>query len=118
MIRLTLPRKLPSQNDWTNKRGMGASLAYKKERDVWMVLLRSVLTPQVPPMGRVTASITSYRTHELDYGNLVGGAKPIPDCLKRLGYIRDDCPKYFTCTYAQQKCRADAVRTMITIGAP
>jgi len=23
VIRITLPRKLPSQNDWNNKRGMG-----------------------------------------------------------------------------------------------
>lgn len=115
MIRLTIKRKLPSQNDWSNKRGVGAKFAYTKERNVWMALLRSVLTPQAPPTGHVRAEICSYRTHLLDYGNLVGGAKPIPDCLKALGYIRDDRPSLFTCTYTQVRCKPSEVRTTITL---
>lgn len=118
MIRITIPRKLPSQNDWSNKRGMAAQFAYTKERKAWHVLLRSILTPRTPPTGHVRAEICSHRTHELDYGNLVGGAKPIPDVLKALGWIRDDCPKYFTCVYKQVICKKPDIRTSITLEIP
>ena len=45
--------------------------------------------------------LRSYRTRLVDYANLVGGAKPIPDCLIRLGYLRDDTPRWFHCEYFQ-----------------
>ena len=52
-------------------------------------------------MAPVRLAIRSYRTRQLDYANLVGGAKPIPDSLIGLGYLVDDGPKWFRCSYEQ-----------------
>ena len=70
--------------------------------------MRSQLPPQ--PQQAVTSKvrlrIVSYRNRLVDFANLVGGAKPIPDCLQRLGYIVDDSPKWFECDYQQIQCPA------------
>lgn len=50
---------------------------------------------------------------ELDYANLVGGAKPLIDCLTEVGVIYDDAPQYFTCTYGQS--RAERSQTVLTL---
>lgn len=90
-------RRVPSQNasqyaHWS---------AYTKERDAWFVLLRAQLPPRVPPDQPVRLVLRSYRTRLVDYANLVGGAKPIPDSLIRLGYLKDDSPRWFFCEYQQ-----------------
>jgi len=41
--------------------------------------------------------------HIMDYGNLVGGAKPLIDCLITYGVIKDDNPNCFDCAYEQQQ---------------
>jgi len=91
--------------------------AYPKERDEWMIRLRCALMPRVmAPQHKIFARIISYRVGPLlDYGNLVGGAKPIPDCLIRLGYLKDDAPKWFECEYLQEKCKRDEARTVIEL---
>jgi hypothetical protein len=90
-------RRVPSQNasqyaHWS---------AYTRERDAWFVLLRAQLPPRVPPDQPVRLVLRSYRTRLVDYANLVGGAKPIPDSLIRLGYLKDDSPRWFFCDYQQ-----------------
>ena len=50
---------------------------------------------------------------EFDFGNLVGGAKPLVDCLTEHGVIFDDSPRFFTCDYSQYK--GDANKTIITL---
>jgi hypothetical protein len=50
---------------------------------------------------------------EFDWANLVGGAKPIPDALKRLGVIFDDSPAHFKCSYDQ--VLGDGPSTVITL---
>ena len=83
---VAIQRKVPSQNQfhyahWT---------AYRKERDAWALLLRAQI-PQRPAVSfPVQLLIASFRTRLCDYANLVGGAKPIPDCLIQLGWLRDD----------------------------
>jgi hypothetical protein len=116
VIRLTIRRKLPSANLWTNKQGRAARSIYRKERNEWHILMRSGLTPRHPDQVKVSCRIISYRTHLLDFANLVAGAKPIPDILKTLGYIYDDAPRYFSCVYEQHQCPAAQVRTVIDIG--
>ena len=59
---------------------------------MWFVLLRAQLPPQAREKMKVHLCIRSYRTRLIDFGNLVGGAKIIPDCLQKLGYIFDDSP--------------------------
>ena len=47
----------------------------------------------------------------VDYANLVGGAKPIPDNLIRLGYLKDDSPRWFRCEYLQTQVPKKDERT-------
>lgn len=94
---VTIRRRIPSQNQlhyrhWSR---------YTQERDAWFVLLREQLPPRQPANEPVALAIRSYRSRLLDYANLVGGAKPIPDCLIRLGYLKDDAPRWFSCRYEQ-----------------
>lgn len=94
---IVIKRKLPSQNDSMYRHWK----AYTSERDTWFVLLRVQLPPRKPVEVPVRMAIRSYRARLIDYANLVGGAKPIPDCLIRLGYLKDDSPQWFSCTYEQ-----------------
>lgn len=86
---------------------------YTKERDAWFILLRSQLPPKQPVDGLVRLAIRSYRSRLVDFANLVGGCKPIPDCLIRLGYLKDDGPKFFSCTYEQFQVGKAEERTEI-----
>lgn len=101
---VTIRRRLPSQNwstyaHWTK---------YKKERDMWFVLMRQQLPPVQPVTRKIRMKIVSYRLRLVDFANLVGGAKPIPDNLIKLGYLKDDAPEWFECSYEQYTCpRAD-----------
>ena len=106
---ITIARRLPSQNNshyrhWSH---------YAKERDLWFILLRGQLPPQQAVQEKVRLKIVSYRNRLVDFANLVGGAKPIPDCLQRLGYVVDDSPKWFDCSYEQIQCPRVEERTEI-----
>ena len=88
--------------------------AYRKERDAWAMLLRAQL-PQRPPVTvPVRLSIASFRTRLCDYANLVGGAKPIPDCLIQLGWLKDDHPDWMTGVYEQHVVTKAQERTEIS----
>lgn len=106
---LVVRRKVPSQNASMYRHWS----AYTAERDTWYVLLRAQLPPRSPPTGAVRLAIRSYRNRLVDYANLVGGAKPIPDCLIRLGYLKDDGPEWFSCTYEQHQVSKTDERTEI-----
>lgn len=101
---ITIARRVPSQNQsqyrhWSK---------YAKERDTWFLLLRAQLPPRQPVTTPVSIVLRSYRNRLVDYANLVGGAKPIPDTLIKLGYLKDDSPQWFHCDYHQiQVPRAD-----------
>lgn len=106
---LTVKRRVPSQNrsqysHWSR---------YTKERDAWYVLLRGQLSPIASVEQPMRLAIRSYRLRLLDYANLVGGAKPIPDCLVRLGYLKDDSPQWFRCSYEQFQVPSADERTEI-----
>ncbi len=113
MTTITIRRAVPSANTFTNQRGFRGRMAYKLERNAWHVLMRAKLTPRHPPEGKVRIRLISYRNRLLDFGNLVGGAKPIPDILKLLGYIKDDRPKWFECDYQQHQVPIGEERTEI-----
>jgi hypothetical protein len=106
---IVIKRRVPSQNavqyaHWS---------AYTKERDMWFLLLRAHLPPRDPPNEPMRVCLRSFRTRLVDYANLVGGAKAIPDCLKRLGYIKDDSPRWFHCEYYQAVVPKTQERTEI-----
>ena len=94
---IVIPRRLPSQNrsqyrHWSH---------YRRERDAWFVLLRAQLPPRRPVAHPVALALRSFRSRLVDYANLVGGAKMVPDCLITLGYLKDDSPRWFRCDYRQ-----------------
>jgi len=117
-ITVTVKRRVPSQNIWNNKRGIMGSMVYKKERDVWYALLRAALKPKDRPIHLVQVKIISFRSSLLDFGNLVGGAKMIPDGLIKLGYLFDDAPAWFYCEYEQRKCPRNSECTIIHLKNP
>jgi hypothetical protein len=89
---------MPSQNQLQYRHWR----AYTAERDAWWLLIRSQLPPRAAPVDHpVRIRLHSFRTRLVDYANLVGGAKPIPDVLIRLGYLKDDSPRWFACDYFQ-----------------
>ncbi len=94
---VVIRRCVPSQNTTMYRHWR----AYTSERDAWFILLRAQLPPRLPPEQPVRLILRSLRTRLVDYANLVGGAKPIPDCLIRLGYLKDDSPRWFCCDYYQ-----------------
>ena len=73
--------------------------------------MRAQLPPRIPVAEPVRLVLRSYRGRLVDYANLVGGAKMIPDILTRLGYIRDDSPRWFYCEYVQFQVAAAEQRT-------
>ncbi|MDA3963692.1 MAG: hypothetical protein PF961_23130 [Planctomycetota bacterium] len=106
---IVIQRRLPSQNKshyrhWSH---------YRKERDAWFVLLRAQLPPQHSAEVPVAIALRSYRTRLVDYANLVGGAKMVPDCLITLGYLKDDAPQWFRCSYEQFQVPKAEERTEI-----
>jgi hypothetical protein len=111
VIRVEIPRRVPSQNEsvWAHWR------VYSGEKKKWFALMSAALPKREPPERKVMIWITSYRNRELDHMNLVGGCKPIPDCLKQLGYIKDDSPKWFDYVVSQEKCARDEERTVVEI---
>lgn len=94
---MVLPRRIPSQNQFQYRHWK----AYMVEKEAWYVLLRAHLVPRRPVDEPVRIALRSYRNRLVDYANLVGGAKPIPDALIRLGWIKDDAPRWFHCDYSQ-----------------
>lgn len=101
-MRITIFKKIESQNLWNNKRGRGAQFIYKNDRDEWQVELRAQLMPRHAEKKKMKIEIVSYRGRLLDYGNLIGGCKGLIDCLcrstdrypARLGAIWDDSPAW------------------------
>ncbi len=107
---IIIRRRVPSQNQAQYRHWS----TYTRERDAWFLLLRSQLAPRDPPTEPVRLIIHSYRVRLVDFANLVGGAKAIPDCLVRLGYIKDDSPRWFSCDYFQTQVPRGDERTEIS----
>lgn len=106
---IVIARRVPSQNASMYRHWR----TYTRERDAWFILLRAQLPPRQPPDEPVRIILRSLRTRLVDYANLVGGAKPIPDCLIRLGYLKDDSPRWFHCDYYQSQVPKGQERTEI-----
>ena len=80
---------------------------YKKGKDTWSMALSMLLRPVAGlRLNWSEWEITRCWSHphrEMDFGNLVGGAKPIPDAMIEMGIIVDDKPANFHCIYVQQR---------------
>jgi hypothetical protein len=109
VAKIVIKRRVPSQNVSQYRHWR----TYTQERDAWFVLLRSKLPPREPVNEPIRMVLHSYRSRLVDYANLVGGAKPIPDSLIRLGYLKDDSPRWFVCDYHQTQVPKSEERTEI-----
>ena len=92
-----IKRKVPSQNQSQYRHWS----LYHQEKEAWYILLRAQFAPRKPREEPMRMVLRSYRSRLMDYANLVGGAKPIPDALIRLGVLKDDSPRWFHCEYYQ-----------------
>lgn len=111
-IQVIIPIKILSQNA-TQYSHWKKYYEYKR---MWEVALRAKLgSARRPPPDFARCTIESLRSRTMDHANLVGGAKPIPDILQKLGYIADDSPEHFHCEYIQTKCKRSEERTIIWI---
>lgn len=93
--------KIKSQNSTYYSVNYRKYFIYKRE--FYQAFLNYKSTKIINKEQRHYITITSYRKRILDYGNLVGGSKPIPDVLIKNGYIYDDGPKNGKIDYFQRK---------------
>lgn len=98
-------RKIPSQNLYKSH----DHWVYAKEAKAWKEHLYQALFEAKllgASFGWSRWTLTRFydgREREFDYGNIVGGAKPIPDALKHHDVIVDDKPSCFKMEYLQVK---------------
>lgn len=67
----------------------------------------AVLIPHAigrPPIEHAIVTIARYSVGEPDYDGLVGGMKPLIDCLHRMGIIVNDDPKHLTLKASSVRC--------------
>ena len=121
---IRIPRRVTSQNNGGSNKRAGM-FAYKRERDAWIRDLHVMgLGRPMPRDGqqRVVRITREYsgRCQQMDYGNLVGGLKPVIDAMQReiggkarsikgAGLIVDDSSKHFLGIYEQRRTERDAV---------
>jgi hypothetical protein len=95
-----VPHKIRSQNEFQYAHWR----KYKAYADSWKSAMSRLLGRRKDREGEFRlVKITSIRKRMLDMGNLIGGAKPIPDALVLLGWLHDDAPKWCEIKYEQRK---------------
>jgi len=112
-FRWFVPQKIESDNKF---KFAAKWWAYRRYASRWYHILSMVIASaplEVTSYARVR--IHSLRARLLDEGNLVGGAKPIPDYLVKAGWLVDDCPEWCRVTYTQDRAPKDARGTWIGI---
>jgi Holliday junction resolvase RusA-like endonuclease len=96
---------------------MGAK--YRKQRGEWTLLVRNAMQLKAVPKATQPRRVTiirlySGREREWDYGNLVGGCKPVLDAMKAAGLIVDDSPKWSEQIYKQERGAESGLRVEVT----
>jgi hypothetical protein len=87
----------PSQNKLKSWRAM---IGWNKKFDKY--LKNYCLVKKYRAGEKREISITRHSKRTLDFGNLVGGCKPLLDALKRAGLIVDDSPEWIKDGYTQE----------------
>lgn len=108
-IMVEIPVEIKSMNYFTWKRWY-VYAGYKKR--IFNALKKNLGKNESTESTRKKKKITivSYRVRTLDYDDFVGGCKPIPDCLKELGWIVDDSPKFVEVNYIQKKATYKGIK--------
>jgi hypothetical protein len=102
-ITIMLPFATPSQNAYQRWHWRRRSELRDTCQMIIRVFLRVRPLPQARAPYRATVSVLRLGKRMLDYGNLVGGCKPVLDALVREGVIRDDSPRWVAEQYNQDK---------------
>jgi hypothetical protein len=109
-----VPKQLPTLNDHVVNFG-STRWRYARERDEWVSLLRgardthriSIADSGLPVKRSLTVTrVYRKRQRELDYVNMVGGAKACLDAFVAVGLLYDDAPKYLEDRYEQRRMGA------------
>lgn len=124
----SVPRRVTSQNGGGSNKGAGM-FAYKRERSAWIRDLTTLVKAGVVDQAGCRRVVRIYREYtgrcrEMDYGNLVGGLKPVVDAMQReiggkrqaikgAGIIVDDSSQWFIGVYEQHRSDRDAVTFQI-----
>ena len=124
MFTISIPGRVVSQNRGGSNAG-AAMHAYRRERDMWIRSLHVMGLGRPMPKDdaiRVVRITRNYagRCQQMDYGNLVGGLKPVVDAMQReiggkkhamrgAGLIVDDSPQRFIGIYEQRRADADVL---------
>ena len=90
MIRLVIPRRPPSQNDFTGK---GTRWAYHAIRSLWEEEVAALAKPWMRAEGPRTVTVLRVyggRERTFDWANGIGGLKPVIDALVTAGLLEDD----------------------------
>lgn len=104
MIQKFIPMDILSGNKFTNQWSKGSKYFYKNYRDKWFKILGYYFSQKERPTEKMYGKIIRIipkRKRFFDHANFVHGCKPIPDYLKKAGYIYDDSPKWWDCRYSQ-----------------
>ena len=111
MIRVELPHPTPSLNQVRKMHWA----AYARLRDQYTMIMRSHVYQRLDGLEFRHVTIDRYGSRALDHDNLVGGAKPLLDALKKAGLIADDSPRCIKVTYRQHKAARRECRTVVTV---
>ena len=91
--------------------------AHHRDKRSWMeecrVKLAALHGLRLAWSSWVVRRVYGGRHREMDYANLVGGCKPLIDCLTELAIIVDDSPSHFKCEYIQE--RGTETYTVLTL---
>ena len=88
---------------------------YARLRDQYALLLRYHAHQRLDGTEFRNVTIDRYGSRALDHDNLVGGAKPLLDALKKVGLIVDDSPAHVRVHYNQHKAARRECRTVVTV---
>lgn len=102
VIKFTLSKPTPRLNPYLR-------LHWSKRKKLQLAIANeiAVLVPYAArrqPIEHAIVTITRYSVGEPDYDGLVGGMKPLIDCLHRLGIIVNDDPKHLTLKASSVRC--------------
>jgi hypothetical protein len=115
-VTLSLPFATPSQNTyqrWHFRKQ--ASYLAQVQMVIRSELNRQGLYGQQTTARKASVVIRRYSSGSLDYGNLVGGCKPLLDALRYEGLIHDDSVRWLDDRYEQHEAKRGEARTEVEI---
>jgi hypothetical protein len=93
-LEITVTVPTPSPNEWVRAHWS----TYAKIKKAWMSRIHAASIRHCgtglfgKPIAHASLTIERMGVRELDQDNLVGGMKPIIDCLIKLGFLENDTP--------------------------